>query len=320
MRVSILLGFVTLTILLASCAPQGKIDKSNSDSANYEVINMSSAEVTEGDFIYRLVTEKEEYRSDESVTIYAELEYIGDKETVTIYHSASPFYFPIVEKTRDYDIGYGMDQPLLNTTLKRGELLREEYKKSGGYSEKDKKEYIDFMKIFWENGYPAGYYVVDGYVEFFVQSSVDGKENKEDFNIKAKIEFEVNEKMSFRRNDIAEQIISLEQVNGIFGKSGITLSDPQNMHPDNVFLSVLNNIKPKVFETDLNQLISIYEYRSSDEVKKGLKDFIEGTASADLVSHERYECDNLLIFYVLERGLEDDRVISALSELMNVRN
>ncbi|MDQ8738703.1 hypothetical protein [Paenibacillus sp. LHD-38] len=144
----LLLSLIVITFLLAGCGSQGNADNISSNSADYDVLNKPRAEITEGDFVYRLVTENEEYQKGDSVKLYAELEYIGDKETVTIYHAASPFYFPIVEKTRDYDISYSMNEPLLSTTLKRGEPLREEYKKSGGYDEQDKKRICRFYKKF----------------------------------------------------------------------------------------------------------------------------------------------------------------------------
>ncbi|WP_314000845.1 hypothetical protein [uncultured Paenibacillus sp.] len=150
---------------------------------------MAAAEVTERDFVYRLVSDKKEYVEGEPVLIYAELEYVGDKDSVTIYHASSPFYFPIVEKTRDYVIGYAMDQPLISTTLERGKPLREDYRKSGGYTEQDNKEYIAFMKAFSEgNGFPAGRYEVDGFADFFVESAENGQEN---YKIKAQMEFAV---------------------------------------------------------------------------------------------------------------------------------
>jgi hypothetical protein len=197
MRAFILVGYVALTIVLASCGSQAKIDKGSSDPAptpsNIEEVNGSSAEATEGDFVYRLVSEKEEYRKGEPVKVYGELEYIGDKESVTIYHSASPFYFPIVETTRNYSIYYMMDQPLLNTTLKRGEPLREEYKRGGGYGEQDEKDYVDFIKSLWEDGFPEGHYVVDGYVDFYVQANTDGEDNKQSYKIQTDIDFQVKE-------------------------------------------------------------------------------------------------------------------------------
>lgn len=194
MRGFILTGLVLLTVLLASCGAQGKgqTGSGNSDSVNDEVTNSSSAEATEGDFVYRLVSEKEQYGAGEAVALYAELEYLGDEEEVTIYHAASPFYFPITEKTRGYEIGYMMEEPLVTTTLKKGEPVREEYKRSGGFSEQDEKDYVDFIKSFLENGFPAGHYVVDGYANFYVQSGVEGTEDKETFTIKANIEFEVS--------------------------------------------------------------------------------------------------------------------------------
>ena len=77
----------------------------------------TTAEVIEGDFIYRLVSEEAQYSEDDMVDVYAELEYIGELDEVTISHAASPFYFPMVEETRDYKIDYAMNEPLLYSTL-----------------------------------------------------------------------------------------------------------------------------------------------------------------------------------------------------------
>jgi hypothetical protein len=74
--------------------------------------------------------------------------------------------------------------------LRYGEPLREEYKKSGGFSEQDEDEYVDFIKKFLENGFPVVYYVVSGVADFYVESNENGKQEK-DFNIKAQINFKV---------------------------------------------------------------------------------------------------------------------------------
>ena len=188
MRKLIQIIFIMLALLLTSCTSKSESDNIVAKLDNYEVLNTKD-EVTEGDFIYRLVTEKAEYLDNESVRIYAELEYIGDNEEITIYHAASPFYFPMVEKTRDFSIGYPMNEPLLSTKLIKGKPLREEYKRSGGYSSQDEKEYVNFMKSFLDNGFPAGYYVVNGFADFYVQPNENDK--KEEFNIKAQIDFRV---------------------------------------------------------------------------------------------------------------------------------
>lgn len=79
---------------------------------------ITSTEVRIGDFVYRLSTEKEEYNGDEPIIIHAELEYVGDQEQIDISHAASPFYFPIKETTRNYDIPYAMEEPMtINGTV-----------------------------------------------------------------------------------------------------------------------------------------------------------------------------------------------------------
>jgi hypothetical protein len=175
-------------MFLISCSTKPDI-KETDKLTPIEKVNQSSELVEEGDFIYRLVTEQHEYEASDSVKVYAELEYIGEKEEVTIYHAASPFYFNIVEKTRGYLIGYNMDEPLIASTLKKGEPLREEYVNSGGFSEQDDADYIEFIKDFWENGFPSGYYVVDGTAEFYLETG----EGKTDYYIAGVVDFEVKE-------------------------------------------------------------------------------------------------------------------------------
>lgn len=72
-KTNLLLGVLTLTILMTSCGAQSNADNINSNSVDYEVLNMPVVETTEGDFVYRLVTEKEEYQEGDSVKISAEL-------------------------------------------------------------------------------------------------------------------------------------------------------------------------------------------------------------------------------------------------------
>jgi uncharacterized protein YcfL len=179
--------FIIAALSLSSCSSTQDVGNNSKRVKKNEVLN-TSVEVSQGDFIYRIVTEKREYLKNEKVKIYAELEYIGDKDEVTIYHAASPFSFPMVEKTRDFQIDYFMNEPLISTTLINGKPLREEYKSSGGYGSEDEKKYIDFMKNFINKGFPSGYYVVNGSVNFYVEN-VENK--KQDYNIKGQIEFKV---------------------------------------------------------------------------------------------------------------------------------
>ncbi|MBM7660964.1 hypothetical protein JOC85_001736 [Bacillus mesophilus] len=163
MKRKILCFFILIIMLLIGCT--GQITKVNPDQFIQE---QTRDEVIVDDFIYRLVTEKSTYQNEE-IVMYAELEYIGEQDNITIYHAASPFHFPMIEKTREYTIEYGMNEPLISTTLKRGEALREKYRASGGFDLEDTKEYREFMKAIMNKKFPVGYYLVNGYADFFIE-------------------------------------------------------------------------------------------------------------------------------------------------------
>lgn len=100
MRKTILSLLLLLTIFSGCGNEQKAVDRipEVSEIAIVERTEEVISEVTEGDFIYRLIADKKEYKVGEPYHIYAELEYIGDKEQETIYHAASPFYFTLTEK------------------------------------------------------------------------------------------------------------------------------------------------------------------------------------------------------------------------------
>jgi hypothetical protein len=149
-------------------------------------------EITEGDFIYRLVSKKDDYVENGPVKLYAELEYFGDMERIEIFHAASPFYFPMVEKTWNYEMDYFMIDPLVHTTLIKDEPLRQEYSPGVGYGSQDDKEYINFIKRIMNSEFPIGHYVVNGSADFHVTDTNTGEEKK--YKINAKIEFKVTSK------------------------------------------------------------------------------------------------------------------------------
>lgn len=72
-----------------------------------------------GDFIFQLKSEKDTYTQNEPLQIYAELEYVGESDEITIYHASSPFILELKELNTNFDFGYAMDTPLLSSTLKK---------------------------------------------------------------------------------------------------------------------------------------------------------------------------------------------------------
>ena len=147
----------------------------------------TTAEVMEGDFIYRLVSEKEHYGKGEDVKIYAELEYIGAENEVEIRHGSSPFLFPMTETTRKYEIEYAVTMEGKRSVLKKGEPLRQELNGGGSYSDHHQEEYKEFMKKVMKGNYPSGHYIVDGYADFDTAGDVE-----KEYMIEAQIEFAVD--------------------------------------------------------------------------------------------------------------------------------
>lgn len=108
--------------------------KNISDLEKYEV-KQTTDEVVQDDFIFRLVSVKEEYHSGEVVELYGEIEYTGDKDEITILHSSSAVIFSMKEEARGYEIGFGVNDIGITTILEKGVPYRGEYEKSGGIAQ-----------------------------------------------------------------------------------------------------------------------------------------------------------------------------------------
>ena len=148
------------------------------------------AEVQKGDFVYRLFTEKDVYDKFGDTAIFAELTYVGDQDSIDIYHAASPFYFPLEERTRGIEVDYAMNEPLITTTLKKDEPFRERYSFAGGYSDNDDEKYVSFVKTLMNEGFPEGEYIIHGSAEFYTKDPA-GAINKETYKLNADIGFTV---------------------------------------------------------------------------------------------------------------------------------
>ena len=177
------IAFIAILVLFISgCSSSNQM--SNSDLKEYEVKKIIDEDV-QGDFVFRLVSEKKEYEDGDDVKLYGEIIYTGEKDEVTIHHSSSAILFSLKEEVRGFDIGFGVNDIGLSTVLKQGEPYREEYEKSGGYAEGDSSDYVRFMKSFLnKDGFPPGYYVVDGETDFSL-------EDQERVNMKATVDFKV---------------------------------------------------------------------------------------------------------------------------------
>ncbi|WP_342505365.1 hypothetical protein [Sporosarcina sp. FSL K6-2383] len=176
--------------LLSACGVSGKVNSGKQLS-----LPPPEAEVQEGDFIYKLSTEKDVYDTFSGSAIFAELTYIGEKDSIDIYHAASPFHFPLEERTRGIEVDYAMNEPLIITTLKKGEPLRQKYNFAGGYSDQDEEEYVEFIKSMINEEFPEGEYIIHGSAQF-TTADPSQTTDEERFQLQVDIGFTVVEPVS----------------------------------------------------------------------------------------------------------------------------
>lgn len=183
MRRYIFIVFIIFGLLFSGCNKTTNPTPAILDQFD---VKQTADEQKEDDFIFRLVTEKAIYKKSEPILLYGEIEYVGEQDEVEISHSSSAIFFPLEEKTRAYEIDYGVEEIGLRTLLSKEIPYKENYVKRGDYSKEDVKDYRTFMKVFLQQtSFPTGYYVVRGATDF----SVDG----ERITIEATVDFKVVE-------------------------------------------------------------------------------------------------------------------------------
>lgn len=132
--------------------------------------------VQASDFVHRLYLERDDYREGDQVTFISELEYVGDRKSVTINHAMSPFSYAIQESAGKYSFVFLMDQPLIYTTLYPGKPHVEKYSNGQAYLKDDPNEIIGKPTAV---PFPAGDYTVVGSADFNVGEFGKENENKE---------------------------------------------------------------------------------------------------------------------------------------------
>ncbi|MYL46396.1 hypothetical protein GLV94_12150 [Virgibacillus halodenitrificans] len=180
-----------VVLLIAGCSSSEKIDSKALEKIE---VKKTTDETVEDDFLFRLVSKKDQYKKGEEIILYGEIVYKGDKEEVNINHASSAIFFNIREETRGYEIGYAVKDIGLTTTLHRlGSPYQKQYTKNIGYNpENETKDYEQFKDDFLNNdGFPPGYYKVKGQTDFSLSS--EGELEQKKYNMEAAIDFKVVE-------------------------------------------------------------------------------------------------------------------------------
>ena len=137
----------------------------------------NSAGCENNGFEMRLYSDRAVYKTTDAIKVWATLQYVGDGDTVTIWHGEPYMVFSITDG-KNFNSGGSILTVLTSTVLKQGKLYRFDYQKSGGWDAGGPDA------AFWENFYrekelrlPAGEYTisVDGW--FSLTDAVIGSES-----------------------------------------------------------------------------------------------------------------------------------------------
>lgn len=127
-----------------------------------------SSSASANGFEIRLYADQDDYTTSDEIHIWATLEYQGEGDTVTIWHGLPYITFSITDGA-DFNTGGMVATILTSTQLRRGEIYRFEFQKSGGYDPAAPDS------AFWENYYqeeslhlPPGTYTVTVNGEFSI--------------------------------------------------------------------------------------------------------------------------------------------------------
>jgi len=158
-----LITLLFIVIFLAGCTNSYEDSDCSSLDAPFSYIESD-------DFILRLFVDNNTYQTGEVITVWAELEYIGENESITIYHSEPYLVFQIVGDNGFEMLPYRVDV-LESSILVRDETYHFDFQKSGEWSLDDEDA------EFWENFFdepnlilPPGEYTITVVAAFSLSS------------------------------------------------------------------------------------------------------------------------------------------------------
>ena len=138
------------------------------------LLGVNSVTHTSGNFIMTLNSDRKVYTTEDVINIWATLEYIGDGDTVEIWHGC-PFMLFSISDGNDFRTEAWQFLIADLSVLQRGRVYHFDYQKSGGW-DADAPD-----AEFWENFFnepdlllPAGEYRITLRGDFYIQGSASG--------------------------------------------------------------------------------------------------------------------------------------------------
>lgn len=138
-HVLISLIFCITILTLTACGVKVN-EKEKEKSSNITV------SIKDNIFELKMYIDKDMYIHDEIINCYATLEYIGEEDSIAVY-SSDPLVGFSIKDDKYFDGEYAVNDVLITTTFKKGEIVRFDYVKSGGWAAEDPN--AEFYKKFF---------------------------------------------------------------------------------------------------------------------------------------------------------------------------
>lgn len=97
-----------------------------------------TANVRDDLFELTIYLDKDSYSAEETIFCYATLKYIGEEDSITVY-SSDPLVGFGIKDNRYFSGGYAVNDVLIRTSFQKGQIVKYEFTKSGGWDADDPK-------------------------------------------------------------------------------------------------------------------------------------------------------------------------------------
>lgn len=125
-RIALMAALVcACALLLGGCLPVAALlgEEFNDDGGYYTGSDMRES-VSEGYFKMTIHTDKDEFAKGEKIDCWAELEYIGDQDSITVYACGNPIEMDMTSGDVSYSSSSDMYCSDEKLTMKKGEPIR----------------------------------------------------------------------------------------------------------------------------------------------------------------------------------------------------
>ncbi|MDQ0878892.1 hypothetical protein QFZ77_007551 [Paenibacillus sp. V4I3] len=156
--------------------------QTNAVQGSSTATNQEIANDVKNDFDLKLYSNKETYKSNEPIKLWANFRYNGNQEDVMIIHGGDYITFSIKQLDGWFESFGAVTQDIHTSQIKRDIVYRKEYVKSGGYSTDDPNRAF-YEKFYKEKDLllPKGTYKITANVNFNLGDlvNVDIKDSKD---------------------------------------------------------------------------------------------------------------------------------------------